>query len=411
MMLRLNPSEHGWMTALSTNAVMDALDADGGGARFVGGAVRNALLGEKVGDIDIATPLTPDEVIRRLTRAGLGAVPTGIAHGTITAISSGKPFEITTLRRDVSTDGRRATIAFTDRWDEDASRRDFTMNAIYAARDGTLFDPTGGQVDIAERRVRFVGDAATRIREDYLRALRLFRFHAWYGRGPIDATALAAARTEKAGLKTLSGERVQKELFRLLQAPDPIPTLQTMESAGILAEILPQPLSIARLSAIRTLLAARGRHPIPAVSLMAMLPNEEAARRASTDLRLSNADRDRLMHIAKRDDGIEASLSQQAARHLIYRLGAARFEDELLLEASETPHDSRWDVLLSEAENWKAPKFPLDGRDAMDAGASEGPAIGRSLKAVEEWWAAENFAPTRPALLRKLKEFLAAGGA
>src|SRR5215510_7795567 len=188
------------MTARSTRAVIRALTRNGGSARFVGGAVRNALLGATVGDVDIATPLAPKEVIRRLAQAGLKSVPTGIDHGTVTAISSRKPFEVTTLRRDVSTDGRRATVAFTTEWSEDAARRDFTINALYANEDGEIFDYFGGLDDLKARRVRFVGDARTRIREDYLRILRLFRFHAWYGKGELDATAYAAASAEKTGL-------------------------------------------------------------------------------------------------------------------------------------------------------------------------------------------------------------------
>ena len=208
--MSLDPKRHGWMTAPETRTVLAALDGQG---KFVGGAVRNALIGRPVADIDIATPLLPDDVAARLARAGLGAVPTGIAHGTITAIANGKPFEITTLRRDVSTDGRRATVAFTTDWGEDAQRRDFTMNALYADAGGTVLDTVGGVEDLKAGRVRFVGDATTRIREVYLRILRLFRFHAWYGKDEMDAEALHAAAAEKAGLAQLSGERVQKELL------------------------------------------------------------------------------------------------------------------------------------------------------------------------------------------------------
>ncbi|MGZ5933590.1 MAG: CCA tRNA nucleotidyltransferase [Rhizomicrobium sp.] len=200
--MKLDPKRETWMTAPKTRAVMAALGPD---ARFVGGAVRNALLKREVSDIDIATPLTPDEVIKRLKTAGLGAVPTGIEHGTVTAISDGTPFEVTTLRRDVSTDGRRAVVAFTTDWNEDAARRDFTMNALYATADGEVIDLVGGVTDLEAGRVRFVGDATTRIREDYLRILRLFRFHAWYGKGEIDSGALHAAAAGKAGLAKLSG--------------------------------------------------------------------------------------------------------------------------------------------------------------------------------------------------------------
>ena len=399
----LDPHAEAWMTAPATRAVMEALLAGGGEARFVGGAVRNALLREPVGDVDIATQLLPDEVIARLKAAGLGAVPTGIAHGTITAIADGTPFEITTLRRDVSTDGRRATIAFTDKWEEDAARRDFTMNAIYAKPDGSLFDPTGGIEDIAARRVRFVGEARARIREDYLRALRLFRFHAWYGAGAIDDEALDAAIAEKAGLKTLSGERVQKEIFRTLEAPDPIPVLEIMQSAGILAEILPPGLEIARTKTVFAILKTRGRKARASVALMLMMPGEEAARKVAADLRLSNADRERLSHIAYAS-GIDGPRSRDETRRLIYRIGRERLEDEVLLSAAKAPNDAGWGATLDEIETWIEPQFPLDGKDAKEAGIKEGPAIGRTLAALEEWWVEENFLPDRKALLVKLQE-------
>ncbi len=391
------------MTAAATRAVMDALITGGGEARFVGGAVRNALLREPVSDVDIATPLLPDEVTRRLKAAGLGAIPTGIAHGTITAISDGTPFEITTLRRDISTDGRRATIAFTGKWEEDAARRDFTMNAIYASSDGTLFDPTGGIEDIATRRVRFVGEARARIREDYLRALRLFRFHAWYGKGAIDAEALAAAEAEKTGLKTLSGERVQKEIFRLLEAPDPIPVLESMQNAGILTEILPAGLEIARAKTVFAMLKTRGRKVKAGVALMLLMPNEEAAQKLATDLRLSNADRERLSHV-KAMSGIDGPRPREETRRFIYRIGREQLEDETLLGAAKTPNDPGWSVMLDEIENWIEPEFPLDGKDVKEAGIKEGPAIGRMLAALEEWWVDQDFSPDRNSLLAKLQE-------
>src|ERR1700722_18860956 len=236
---RLDPFREDWMRAVETGAVIDALSAHGGSARFVGGAVRNALLRLEVDDIDIATPLVPDEVIRRLQSSGIKAVPTGIDHGTITAIVGSKFFEVTTLRRDVETDGRHAIVSFSDNWEEDASRRDFTVNAMYASPDGEVFDYFGGLADLAARRIRFIGDPVARIREDYLRILRLFRFHAWYGQGAMDEQGLGAATAERSGLRRLSGERIQKELLRLLAAKNPGPALQAMEKRGILEEIIP----------------------------------------------------------------------------------------------------------------------------------------------------------------------------
>ena len=233
-----------WLEAAATRAVIAALEAAGGPgcARFVGGCVRNALIGQPVEDVDIATTLRPEETERAIRAAGLKAVPTGLAHGTVTAISGREPFEITTLRRDVSTDGRNATVAFTDDWAEDAGRRDFRLNALYADAGGQVFDPTGeGVADALAGRVVFVGDPATRIREDYLRILRFFRFFAWYGAGEPDPAGLAACAALAPGMSRLSAERVSKELTRLLAAPDPRAAVTAMAATGVLARILPDP--------------------------------------------------------------------------------------------------------------------------------------------------------------------------
>jgi poly(A) polymerase len=405
---RLDPNAHHWMTESTTRAVMRALGADSGAARFVGGAVRNALLGEPVGDVDIATPLTPDEVMARLSRAGLGAVPTGIAHGTVTAVAGGKPFEVTTLRRDVETDGRRAVIAFTEDWREDAMRRDFTINALYASEDGTIYDYFDGQDDLAARRVRFVGDAVTRIREDYLRILRLFRFHAWYANGEIDAEALAASVAEKAGLKRLSGERIQKELLRLLDAKDPVPALRVMRDAGILAEILPGDTQLARLERLIAIGNANGAAPDGLLRLAALLPDGTAtAREAAGRLRLSNALRERLVDAVEKDCRIGASLDTAEARKLLYRLGADSFRDGVLLQwaaSGADVGDAAWRRLLALPENWKAPIFALDGNDVMALGLEEGPEVGVLLRDIEERWVESNFVPDRPQLLEWLKQ-------
>jgi poly(A) polymerase len=405
---KLDPSAHAWMTDARTRAVIAALTEHGGAARFVGGAVRNALIGEAVGDVDIATPLVPDEVMRRLQGARLGAVPTGIEHGTITAVSGGKPFEITTLRRDVETFGRRALVAYTTDWAEDAARRDFTMNALYAAEDGTIFDYVGGLDDLTARRVCFVGDATTRIREDYLRILRLFRFHAWYGRGELDEEALAAATAEKAGMKLLSGERVQKELLRLLEAQDPSPTLATMGRAEILAQILPVGFRLPRLQ--RLVMVERG-NALPAdavLRLAALIPDGvPPALKIAEALKLSNAARDRLVQAGEKDERIAAALTPAEARQLIYRLGAACFLDQLLLQWAASrarANDAAWRALLALAMNWKPPVFALSGNDVMAEGIEAGPKIGAVLREVERWWVEQDFAPDRSALLSRLKE-------
>ena len=407
MNVGLDPTAQPWMNEAPTRTVMRALSAEEGLARFVGGAVRNALLGEPVGDVDIATPLTPGEVMRRLNSAGLGAVPTGIEHGTVTAIADGKPFEVTTLRRDVETFGRHATVAFTTDWKEDAARRDFTMNALYAGEDGAIYDYFGGLADLAARRVRFVGDAAARIREDYLRILRLFRFHAWYGKGELDGKALAAAGAEKAGLKLLSAERVQKELLRLLEAADPFATLAVMASTGILAEILPGDLQLDRVARLIAIENTNGFAPDAVLRLAALIPNGAGpAARIAQSLKLSNAARDRLVQAGEKDQRVAAGLAPSEARKLIYRLGAPCFRDQVLLRwaaSGAAPDAAAWRVLFVLAQNWEPPLFALDGNDVMALGIDEGPEIGVLLRDVEAWWVEQDFAPDRPALLERLK--------
>jgi poly(A) polymerase len=388
------------------------LDALGPQSRFVGGAVRNALLGRDVSDVDIATPLLPDEVTKRLTAAGLGAVPTGIEHGTITAISSGKPFEVTTLRRDVATDGRRAVVAFTTDWREDAQRRDFTMNALYATADGEVIDLVEGVADLKAGRVRFVGDAKTRIREDYLRILRLFRFHAWYGKGDIEPEALRAAAAEKTGLAQLSGERVQKELLRLLEAENPAPVLRTMAAAGILNELLPGALSIVRLERLAAIDAEAFFTPDPLLRLAALLPNDvSVAQAVSTKLKLSNAQALRLTDIAGAKDKIVSYLSVKEVRKLLYRIGIGPFKDRVFLKWADDTKESnavQWRMLLAVADAWERPRFPLSGREVMLAGVPEGPLVGKILAEVEEWWVDADFIEDEFSLAERLKAIVQA---
>jgi poly(A) polymerase len=404
---RLDPARDAWMNTAETRAVVSALARDGGGARFVGGAVRNALLGHAVTDIDIATPLVPQEVTRRLEAAGIAAVPTGIEHGTITAIANGKPFEITTLRRDVSTDGRRAVVAFSTDWKEDSQRRDFTFNALYAAPDGEVFDFNGGLEDLEAGRVRFIGDANARIREDYLRILRLFRFHAWYGKGEIDAAALRAAADGKAGLAQLSGERVQKEILRLLEAERPMPMLRAMAASAILPAILPGELALARLERLTAIDAANFFTPDPLLRLAALLPHELAQAQAAADrFKLSNVQRVRLEDIAAAQEKIVSYLSIREVRKLLYRLGSARFKDRVFLRWAEDAKESnaiQWRALLALADAWERPRFPLSGRDVMSAGVPEGPLVGRILAEVEEWWVDSDFIDDEFSLAERLK--------
>ncbi|MBV9990807.1 MAG: CCA tRNA nucleotidyltransferase [Alphaproteobacteria bacterium] len=382
------------MTAPETAAVMGAL----GEARFVGGCVRNALLGSAVTDIDIATPLAPDAVTARLEAKGIKAVPTGLAHGTVTAVANGKPFEVTTLRRDVETDGRHAVVAFTGDWAEDARRRDFTMNALYADASGEVLDTVGGVDDLKAGRVRFVGDAATRIREDFLRILRLFRFHAWYGKGEIDHDALQAAAAERDGLEGLSAERVQKEMLRLLEAADPMPSLRAMAATGILAIVLPGALDLARLEKLVAIDADNFFAPDPVLRL--------AALGGGKTLRLSNAQGERLDDLAEAKEKIVSYLSIKDVRRLLYRLGPKRFKDRVFLRWAEDPKASnfiQWRALLALADSWQRPRFPLTGGNVLNAGVPHGPLVGQVLAEVEEWWVESDFTDDEFSLAERLK--------
>ncbi len=392
-----------WMSARATRKLMEAL----GEARFVGGAVRNALLGVPVADIDIATPLTPDKVGARLAAAGIACVPTGVEHGTLTAIVEGRPFEVTTLRRDVATDGRRAVVAFTDDWRLDAQRRDFTMNALYAAPDGEIFDFVGGVDDLKVGRVRFVGDAASRIREDYLRILRLFRFHAWYGKGEIDAGALRAAAAEKDGVGRLSGERIAKEMLRLLEAENPALVLRLMAACGILCDVLPGEANIARLESLAKIDAANFFAPDALLRLAALLADGKVpAAEVAGRWKLSNEARERLADIAGARQEIVPYLSIREARKLLYRLGVRPFKDRVFLRWAQDAKASNgvsWRALLALADAWQRPRFPLSGRDVMLAGVPQGPLVGQVLSKVEEWWIDSDFTDDEFSLAERLK--------
>jgi len=404
--MKIDPAQHGWMTAPETVAVMAAL----GEARFVGGAVRNALLGAGVVDIDIAVPMPPEEAMARLKAKNIKVVETGLEHGTVTAIAGAHAFEVTSLRKDVETYGRHAKVAFTDSWAEDAARRDFTINALYASADGEIFDYATGVEDLAAGRVRFVGDARTRIAEDYLRLLRLFRFHAWYGKGDLDGEALRAAAEAKDKLKSLSAERIAKEMLRLLEAGKPGPVLRVMAATGILSEILPGPLQLPRLERL-TEIEAENLFPRDGVlRLAALLPDSaEVAQAVAEALKLSNADRSRLAG-ALSGEGIAEHLSARQARGLLYRIGPARFRDLVMLHWAAAPVSAGlpWRMLLQMAEKWQRPRFPLTGRDVMAAGVPEGPQVGRVLGEVENWWVEQDFAPDEAACRDRLQAVIAA---
>ncbi|MFI4976196.1 MAG: CCA tRNA nucleotidyltransferase [Caulobacterales bacterium] len=398
------------MTAPATRAVLAALEAAGGPdcARFVGGCVRNAVLKKQVEDIDIATRLTPDQVSAALAAAKLKAVPTGVDHGTITAISEGKPFEITTLRRDVETDGRRAVVAFTDDWAQDAARRDFRLNALYADAAGHVFDPTGGGLEDARAgRIVFVGDAQTRIREDALRILRFFRFLAWYGRGEPDAVALAAVAGLRDLTRNLSAERVSKELLKLLAADDPRPAMRLMAKSGVLSVILPEAVGLARFEQLVTIETEMLFSEDAELRLAALLPDDpDAAVKVAERLRLSNAQRDRLAAALNPQPRIVSWMSPKQARQAVYRQGVGAFCDRVTLAWAASPRPAatnQWRALLPLAQSWTRPSFPLTGEEVIAAGVPKGPLVGQVMREVEDWWVESDFIDDKLSLVERLK--------
>ena len=360
--------------------VVTALDEPRfGRPRTVGGAVRDTLAGLPVTDVDLATVLRPEEVVERLQAAGLKAVPTGIAHGTITAVAEGRPFEVTTLRRDVATDGRRATVAFADDWAEDAARRDFTINAMYAdVVSGELFDPVGGLADLSARRVRFIGDAATRIAEDHLRILRWFRFDARFGDGERDAVTEGVIASHARTLRALSRERVADELLRLLALPDPVEAVERMARLGVLAEVAGEALpdGPARLAALVATEAAAGVAPNALRRLVALGPPDARATDAmAARLRLSTRQRKHLAAVLEAPPVTGAELA--------YRIGAAAALDTTLLRG-----DAKGAAALL---TFQPPQFPVKGRDLIARGVLAGPEVARLLKRIESDWIAAGF--------------------
>lgn len=395
-----------WITAPETRAVMAALEtARPGGARFVGGCVRNALLGAAVDDVDIATQLTPDQVIAAVEAAGLRAVPTGYAHGTVTVISSGRPFEVTTLRRDVETDGRRAVVAFSEDWREDAARRDFRLNALYADSEGEVFDPLdGGLADLAARRVVFVGQPEHRIREDYLRILRFFRFNAWYGR-TIDPEGLAACTALAAGVQGLSVERVWKELKKLLAAQDPRPALRAMKEAGVLAAAAPEAQGLERLEGLIEKDLDHLFTPDPLLRTAAFVSPAAAAAFAER-MRLSRAEAERLGAALAPGPRIVSFLSPREVRRALYRIGREAFADQARLAWAVDPlarAAPQWRALLALAESWVEPKLDLSGEEILAAGVRPGPRVGLVRREVEEWWIDSDFPEDKLSIVERLK--------
>lgn len=396
-----------WLTRPQTKRVVAALDAARAGAsRFVGGCVRNAVMGLPADDIDIATQLTPDQVIAAGKAAKLAAVPTGIEHGTVTLVADHIAYEVTTLRRDVSTDGRRATVAFTEDWSEDAQRRDFRLNALYADPDGTIHDPTGGGVDDAKAgRVIFIGDADQRIREDYLRILRFFRFSAWYA-SAIDAAGLAACARNIAGLDGLSAERVWKETKKLFAAADPRAAFAAMQEAGVAARALPELKQAERLT---RLIALDADNFLPAdamTRIAAGLADQAAARTFASRLKASNEERARLVSALGASPRVVCYMSVREVHRALYALGAETFADRVKLGWAADPRSKAvplWRMLLEQPKVWPIPKLPLTGEDVIAAGVPPGPLLGQVLREVEHWWIDADFPDDKLSIAERLK--------
>ncbi len=390
-----------WLRRGKVQDLLVTLGRDGEEARVVGGAVRNELLHLAVSEFDIATTAVPEEVVRRVEQAGWKAVPTGIEHGTITVVIDGKPFEVTTLRQDVETYGRKAKVLFGRDWTADAQRRDFTVNALSASADGTVYDYVDGLADIVARRVRFIGDPAKRIAEDYLRILRFFRFHAWYGAGAPDPAGLHACIAAREGLATLSRERVRMELLKLMLAPHATPVLAVMAEAGLLGAVLGGvPLLASYENTVKTEAAiGTAGNTVRRLGALGVLVKEDAER-LTERLRLSNAEAERLKAL-DRWWRVSPANGDLAARALLYHLGPESFTDCVLVAWSRSragAADHAWHELATLPQRWTAPVFPLKATNLMSRGLAAGPALGAALRLAERFWIDTDFPEDRAAL-------------
>jgi poly(A) polymerase len=384
-----------WLREGPLAALLGTLNRDGEEARVVGGAVRDALLGEPLGDIDVATTAPPEEVISRVTAAGFKPVPTGIEHGTVTVVIESRPFEVTTLREDVETFGRHANVRFGRDWRKDAERRDFTMNALSAEPSGAVHDYVGGLADLRRGRVRFIGAAEERIAEDYLRILRFFRFHASYGHGAPDPAGLHACIAARAGLERLSRERVRMELLKLLLARHATPTLALMTDSGLLIPVLGGVPDLAGFANMAKVEAAAELQADPVHRLGALAVRvAEDAERLLRRLRLSNAEHERLASIGEGWWRVRPD-DERAARTLLYRLGPQRYVDRVLVAwARAWPQGARdqgWRALACLPQRWTVPVFPLKAQDFIKRGVERGPALGAAMRIAEEAWIAADF--------------------
>jgi tRNA nucleotidyltransferase/poly(A) polymerase len=400
-----------WLASPAVRAIFSAIDQDGEETRVVGGAVRNALMDLPVGEIDFATTATPDIVSARGKAAGMKVVPTGVEHGTVTLICHGQPFEVTTLREDVETDGRRAVVRFGRDWVADALRRDFTINALSVDAAGKVFDPVEGYADILARRIRFIGDPDRRIAEDRLRVLRLFRFHAQYGEAEFDRAGLAAATRARNDIRALSAERIGQEMRRLVVAPGAADSLTIMQDSGILGVVLAGVAYLGPFAMLARTERALGLVPHPALRLAALGARiAEDVDRLTERLRLSNAERDRMSQAIASRGRLEPLPDETGARVLLYRLGAQTWRDAVLLSAAwnRAPvEDGRLRDLVLLPERWPVPVFPLSGSDVLREGGERGPAVGALLKAVESWWVENDFRADATLLRQRLQQMMA----
>jgi poly(A) polymerase len=382
-----------WLRARALQKLFRVITAAGGEARVAGGAVRNALMGLPVSEVDVATTLEPNQVMEACAAAGMGVHPTGLDHGTVTVVSQNHPYEVTTLRHDVETFGRHARVAFTGDWEADAARRDFTMNALYCDAEGRVCDFTGGYRDILAKRVVFVGEAEQRIREDYLRILRFFRFHARFGDGAPDGDGLSACARLAAGIDALSAERIRQEMLKLLEAAGAVPTLQLMAASGILGHCLPY------TEDWRVI----GRLPQDGILRLAALAQDPLAMK--TRWRLSNEEGRRLENLAEFMPPSPA-LRPREQRIVLYQTGAETWRDLVRLawaRSDAAMDDPAWKRLLRLPDRWTCPKFPVAGRDLIAGGLNPGPEIGVTLRRLEDWWVASDFTATKDELLAKAK--------
>jgi poly(A) polymerase len=410
-----------WMIEPRVTKVVDALAANGNPARFVGGCVRDTLLGSEIRDIDLATPERPDDVLKLLNLAHIKCIPTGLVHGTVTAVSGGRAIEITSLRKDVKTDGRRAQVEFTADWYEDAQRRDFTINALYCDGDGTFYDPVGGLADLKSGAIKFIGDPCARIREDYLRVLRFFRFFAWFGKGIPDDGALSACRETAVQLRNISGERIWAELSRLLVAATPMETLKILSENGVSEALFPG-LDVARF------------HPKHVASMASVERYQEqkpdALRRlaiwmkdafeaggfditkmistVSSSLAHSRSERRRLDNMLRPQFSPGGDISRLENRKILYYLGdEIRYLDLVIFrEALSAAQTQDWRSAAKVPITDPAPNLPIDGKDLMEMGLKQSPEIGKILGSVEREWVEGGFLATREILLNRLRERL-----